>query len=228
MRKVILIPVAVLLAAAGLAFAIVVAVPLAQDVAGPQSFVHIQTVSDAGGDGQPVNLTLPFGAVGALLAMAPGAIAENGNIRLGDGQHLPVDTLRDLWAQVQSTSGPVTVEHEGAVIRVEQTGERVAVRFERNGEATQAELPAPVLDAALGPPTAASTSRAPCRRWRPAPAAKSASAATAARCASGSTPKQGSRIRDGDVACACSRDRPRARALDARRARPGASGPGSG
>ena len=35
MRKVILIPVAVLLAAAGLAFAIVVAVPLAQDAVGP-------------------------------------------------------------------------------------------------------------------------------------------------------------------------------------------------
>ena len=150
MRKVILIPLAVLLAAAGLAFAIVVAVPLAQDAVGPQSFLHIQTVSDAGGDGQPVNLTLPFGAVGALLAMAPGAIAENGNIRLGDGQHLPVDTLRDLWAQVQSTSGPITVEHEGAVITVEQTGERVAVHFERNGEATQAALPAAVLDAALG------------------------------------------------------------------------------
>ena len=147
MRAAIVIPVAVLLAAAGLAFAIVVAVPLAQDAVGPQSFVHIQTAT--GGDGQPVNLTLPFGAVGALLAMAPGAIAENGNIRLGDGQHLPVDTLRDLWAQVQSTSGPITVEHEGAVITVEQTGERVAVRFERNGEATQAALPAAVLDAAL-------------------------------------------------------------------------------
>ena len=147
MRNAVLIPVAVLLAAAGLAFAIVVAVPLAQDAVGPQSFVHIQTTN--GGNGEPVSLTLPRAAIGALLAMAPGAIAENGNIRLGDGQHLPVDTLRDLWAQVQSTSGPVTVEHEGAVIRVEQTGERVAVHFERNGEATQAELPAPVLDAAL-------------------------------------------------------------------------------
>ena len=147
MRTAILIPVGVLLAAAGLAFAIVVAVPLAQDAVGPQSFVHIQTAT--GGDGEPVNLTLPFGAVGALLAMAPGAIAENGNIRLGEGQHLPVDTLRNLWAQVQSTSGPVTVEHEGAVVRVEQTGERVQVHFERNGEATQAELPAAVLDAAL-------------------------------------------------------------------------------
>ena len=147
MRAAIVIPVAVLLAAAGLAFAIVVGVPAAQDAAGPQSFVHIQTTD--GGDGQAVNLTLPFGAVGALLAMAPGAIAENGNIRLGEGQRLPVDTLRDLWAQVQSASGPVTVEHEGAVIRVEQTGERVAVHFERNGEATQAALPAAVLDAAL-------------------------------------------------------------------------------
>ena len=147
MRNAVLIPVAVLLAAAGLAFAIVVAVPLAQDAAGPQSFVHIQTTD--GGDGQPVNLTLPFGAVGALLAMAPGAIAENGNIRLGEGQHLPVDTLRNLWAEVQSAAGPVTVEHQGAVIRVEQTGERVQVHFERNGEATQAELPAAVLDAAL-------------------------------------------------------------------------------
>ena len=140
MRKVILIPVAVLLAAAGLAFAIVVAVPLAQDVAGPQSFVHIQTVSDAGGDGQPVNLTLPFGAVGALLAMAPGAIAENGNIRLGEGQHLPVDTLRDLWAQVQSTSGPITVEHEGAVItrRADRRAGCGAFRAERRGHAGRA------------------------------------------------------------------------------------------
>ena len=138
MRTAILIPVGVLLAAAGLAFAIVVAVPLAQDAVGPQSFVHIQTAT--GGDGEPVNLTLPFGAVGALLAMAPGAIAENGNIRLGEGQHLPVDTLRNLWAQVQSTSGPVTVEHEGAVIRVEQTGEQVAgaLRAERRGHAGRA------------------------------------------------------------------------------------------
>lgn len=147
MRKNILLSLAVLFAAAGLAFAIVVAVPLAQDAAVSLSFLHIQTTD--GGDGEPMNLTLPRGAVGALLAMAPNAVAENGNIRLGSGQHLPIDTLRELWAEVQSTAGPVTIEHEGAVIRVEQTGDQVSLHFERNAEATQAELPAAVLDAAL-------------------------------------------------------------------------------
>ena len=148
MRTAALVLIALVAAVVVVALSFVMAVPSAQDPGAPPQFLHIQTMD--GGDGQPVNLTLPFGAVGALLAMAPGAIAENGNIRLGEGQHLPVDTLRDLWAQVQSTSGPVTVEHQGTVIRVEQTGERVQVHFERNGEATQAELPAAVLDAALG------------------------------------------------------------------------------
>ena len=147
MRTAILLLVAVTAAAVVAAFALVAGVPAAQDAAGRPSYVHIRTTDGPGSE--PVDLTLPRGAVGALLAMAPDAIAENGNIRLGDGQHLPVDTLRDLWAAVQSAAGPVTVEHGGAVIRVEQTGEQVAVHVERNGEATQAELPAAVLDAAL-------------------------------------------------------------------------------
>lgn len=147
MRAAGLVLITLLLAAAGLAFVLRAAVPMVQEVAGPQPYVHIETTADAAAE--PAAVALPLGAVGALLAMAPGAIAENGQIRLGEGQHLPVDALRGLWAQVQSADGPVTVEHEDAVIRVEQTGERVAVRFERNGEATLAELPAAVLDAAL-------------------------------------------------------------------------------
>lgn len=146
MRTAVLILLATVVAAAGLAFSLVVAVPMAQDTAGPPQFLHIQTQETGA---EPVNLTLPAGAVGALLAMAPDAIAENGQIRLGSGQYLPIEALRGLWAAVQSASGPVSVEHEGALIRAEQTGERVAVHVERNGQTTQAELPAAVLGAAL-------------------------------------------------------------------------------
>ena len=147
MRTAALVLIALVAAVVVVALSFVMAVPSAQDPGAPPQFLHIQTMD--GGDGQPVNLTLPFGAVGALLAMAPGAIAENGNIRLGSGQNLPIDALRDLWAEVQAASGPVTAEHEDAVVRVEQTGEQVTVNVERNGETTLAELPAAVLDAAL-------------------------------------------------------------------------------
>ena len=146
MRTALLVLLATVVVAAGLAFSLVLAVPVSQDAAGQPQFLHIQT-QESGAD--PVNLTLPAGAVGALLAMAPNAIAENGQIRLGSGQNLPIDALRSLWGEVQSASGPVTVEHDGAVIRAEQTGDRVAVHVERNGQTTQAELPAAVLGAAL-------------------------------------------------------------------------------
>lgn len=133
-------------AVAVVAVSFVMAVPSAQDPGAPPQFLHIQAEETGA---QPVNLTLPAGAVGALLAMAPNAVAENGQIRLGSGQYLPIDALRTLWTEVQTASGPVTAEHEGASIRVEKTGEQVAVNVERNGETTLAELPAAVLDAAL-------------------------------------------------------------------------------
>ena len=139
--------------AAVVVVAFVMVAPSAQDPGAPPQFLHIQT-EQAGAE--PGRLTLPVGAVGALLAMAPNAITENGQINLGSGQVLPVDALRDLWAEVQSASGPVTAEHEGAVVRVEKTGEQVTVNAERDGETMRAELPAAVLDAALaadgGPP----------------------------------------------------------------------------
>ena len=135
-----------LVAAGVVTLAFVMAVPSAQDPAAPPAYLHIQT-EEAGEE--PGSLTLPVGAVGALLAMAPNAITENGQIRLGSGQNLPVDALRDLWAQVQSASGPVTAAHDGAVVRVEQAGGQVTVNVERNGETMRAELPAAVLDAAL-------------------------------------------------------------------------------
>ena len=182
-----------------------------------------------GGDGQPVNLTLPFGAVGALLAMAPGAIAENGNIRLGAGQHLPVDTLRNLWARGAVDVRPRHRRARGGrhPRRADRRAGRGALRAEWRGHAGRAA-------GRRARRRAVGRRRRARHRGRGAgPGGQSrrrhpASAATAARCASGSTPKPGSRIRDGDVACACSRDRPRARALDARRARPGAAGPGGG
>lgn len=130
-------------AVAVVAVSFVMAVPSAQDPGAPPQFLHIQT-EEAGAE--PGSLTLPVGAVGA---MAPNAIAENGQIQLGSGQGLPIDALRSLWAEVQSTSGPVTAEHDGAAIRVEKTGEQVTVNVERNGETMLAELPAAVLDAAL-------------------------------------------------------------------------------
>ena len=132
--------------AAVVVVAFVMVAPSAQDPGAPPQFLHIET-EQAGAE--PGRLTLPVGAVGALLAMAPNAITENGQINLGSGQVLPVDALRDLWAEVQSASGPVTAEHEGAVVRVEQTGEQVTVNAERDGETMRAELPAAVLDAAL-------------------------------------------------------------------------------
>ena len=133
-------------AVAVVAVSFVMAVPSAQDPGAPPQFLHIQT-EEAGAE--PGSLTLPVGAVGALLAMAPNAIAENGQIQLGSGQSLPIDALRSLWAEVQSASGAVTAEHDGAAIRVEKTGEQVTVNVERNGETMLAELPAAVLDAAL-------------------------------------------------------------------------------
>jgi len=147
MRFAALILFAVLAAAAAIVtVAFVMVSPSAQDPGAPPAYLHIQT-EEAGAE--PGSLTLPVGAVGALLAMAPNAITENGQINLGSGQVLPVDALRDLWAEVQSASGPVTAEHEGAVVRVEKTGEQVTVNAERDGETMLAELPAAVLDAAL-------------------------------------------------------------------------------
>ena len=97
-----------------------------------------------------MNLTLPFGAVGALLAMAPGAIADNGNIRLGDGS-APAGrhAARPVGRRCSRRPAPSPSSTRAPSSRVEQTGGRVAVHFERNGEATQAALPAAVLDAAL-------------------------------------------------------------------------------
>ena len=138
--------IALVAAAAVVAVSLVMAVPSAQDPGAPPQYLHIQT-EEAGAE--PVALTLPAGAVGALLAMAPNAVAENGQIRLGSGQSLPIDALRSLWTAVQTAPGALTAEHEDAVISVEKTGEQVGVTVERNGETMQAALPAAVLDAAL-------------------------------------------------------------------------------
>ena len=146
MRTAALLLIALVAAVVVVALSFVMAVPSAQDPGAPPAYLHIQT-EEAGAE--PGSLTLPVGAVGALLAMAPDAIAADGQIRLGSGQNLPIDALRDLWAEVQAASGPVTAEHEDAVVRVEKTGEQVTVNVERNGETTLAELPAAVLDAAL-------------------------------------------------------------------------------
>lgn len=136
-----------LVAAVGVvALTFVKAMPSIQEPGAPPAFLHIQAEEPGA---EPVNLTLPAGAVGALLAMAPDAVATNGQIQLGSGQTLPIEALRGLWAEVQTASGPVTAEHDGAAISVEKAGEQVSVHVERNGETTQAELPAAVLDAAL-------------------------------------------------------------------------------
>ena len=146
MRIVAFFVIALVAAVGVVAFSLVKAMPSLQDPAAPPQFLHIQT-AEAGAE--PATLTLPAGTIGALLAMAPDAIATNGQIQLGSGQSLPIDALRSLWAEVQTASGPVTAEHDGAAIRVEKTGDQVTVNVERNGETTQAELPAAVLDAAL-------------------------------------------------------------------------------
>ena len=146
MRTAALVLIALVAAAAVVAVTLVMAVPSAQDPGSPAQYLHIQTQEPGA---EPGSLTLPLGALGALLAMAPNAITDDGSINLGSGQVLPVDALRNLWAEVQSASGPVTAEHEGAVVRVEQTGEQVTVNAERDGETMHAELPAAVLDAAL-------------------------------------------------------------------------------
>ena len=146
MRTAALVLIALVAAVVVVALSFVMAVPSAQDPGAPPAYLHIQTEEPGA---EPGSLTLPVGAVGALLAMAPNAITENGQINLGSGQVLPVDALRNLWAEVQSASGPVTAEHEGAVVRVEKTGEQVTVNAERDGETMLAELPAAVLDAAL-------------------------------------------------------------------------------
>ena len=130
-------------AVAVVALSFVMAVPSAQDPGAPPQFLHIQT-EEAGAE--PGSLTLPVGAVGALLAMAPNAITENGQIQLGSGQGLPIDALRSLWAEVQSTSGPVTAEHDGtaATISVTETGSPSGGAARSGPFATQSDGPRPI------------------------------------------------------------------------------------
>ncbi len=122
----------------------------------PTAWIHVQVVDDQDADAR-VNVNLPLAAVEAALQLAPGAVASEGRVRLGNNG-VSVAAIREIWQAVRSAGDAqlITVEEQDKRISVARKGDLIEVivaetdpERPNSDERVRAEIPVPVVDALL-------------------------------------------------------------------------------
>ena len=123
----------------------------AQQEPDSQPWIHVEVSAER----TNVNINLPLAAIEAALAMAPAAIVEDGQLRLGEEHEIPVAAIRDVWQAMRNVGDAefATIQHEGHNVRVAREGETILVNVnaQEADAATEVrvEIPVPVVDVLL-------------------------------------------------------------------------------
>lgn len=129
---------------------------VSQEPGGPTPWLHVEIANDAPGT-ENGGITLPVGAVMAVLSMAPNTVVENGQLQVGPEHGVSVGALRDVWRELRRVgdSEVVSMQHGNVSVQLELMGERVDVRVaervaeDDKSDVTRVDVPAAVLDALL-------------------------------------------------------------------------------
>jgi hypothetical protein len=136
----------VLLAAA----ALVIAAGAAQ--ADSDLWLHVRV---EGADGENVNVNLPLSLIEMALPMIPDENFNDGKFVLdghwGNGHHLSISQLRDLWSELKSTRDMtfVTVEDGDETVTVSKSNGYLQVHADERDEKVEVRIPEAVVDALL-------------------------------------------------------------------------------
>lgn len=115
-------------------------------------WVHAE-VSGAGGE--DMRLNLPLAALEAALALAPGTVVRDGQLRLGTEHEVPVAAFRGLWRELRGAGDTdfATIRHDGRDVRIARDGGTLLVAVSgpdgADAGAAQVEIPLTVVDALL-------------------------------------------------------------------------------
>ena len=118
----------------------------------PEPWVHVEVTGDAG---ENMNLNLPLAAIEVALALAPDTIVDNGQLRLGSDNEVPVAAIRGMWLELRDLGDAefATIQHEGQDVRIAREGNTILVSVTDAGgdasEQVRIEVPVPVVDALL-------------------------------------------------------------------------------
>ena len=125
------------------------AVQGAQPGGEPAPWIHIEGAGDTGN----MNLDLPLAVIEAALAMAPGAIVSDGQLRLGGDHEIPLAAIRNMWHQLRDAGDAefATLQFEGQDVEIVREGEAVFLTVNAGDAAAEVrvEVPVTVLDAVL-------------------------------------------------------------------------------
>jgi hypothetical protein len=138
----------------GLALTALLILPAGAARADGDLWLHVRVDSDRG---EKVSVNLPLSLVEKAVAMIPDEHFRHGELVLddihwGNGHHLSIAELRDLWSELQASPDMtfVTVESDHETVRVSKSGGYVLVDAEESGDASaEVRIPVSVVDALL-------------------------------------------------------------------------------